>query len=401
MVNRPHGGRVQKTVVMMVLTVALSGAAACEGAGRDDAVVTRDSAGIVVVRNTRPSRDTVRLSAPAIRIGDDEAKTESVFREVHDVAFTGSGNIVVVDRGTRVVLFDSAGGSPRPIGREGSGPGEYRAIRWALTRGDTIALWDVGQRRMHHFSESGESVGSLAMSDNGEGRMILPIADGWLDEGETGQYADTLPARGFILRRGADGAIRDTVVPRYPIPEINMQVIDPKTGYRAMVNPPALSIPPAWTAEGRRIVWASATQPRIHVLSADGKVERIIELPYAASPTTDQHRDAFVATLADRYGFSAEAAAKTRATTTFTDTLPTITRVLLDDEGSIWAAGFTATEPFSFVGPAWDVLDDEGRILRRVEFPARFVLHAVRNGRALGIRTLESGVSAVEVYYVP
>ena len=384
-----------------VVALALIGASACRDGAENGAVVTADSAGITIVRNVRPPRDTVRVTTPDVRIGHDEAKTESVFREVHDVEFAPSGGIIVVDGGTRVVLLDSTGNAPRAIGRSGQGPGEYRGVRWALVRGDTIALWDVRKRQMLFFRETGESLGELAMADNTEGRTIRPFADGWLDEGETGQYEDTAAARGFILRRGADGTVRDTIIARYPIPEIGWQITDPKTGYGSMVNPPALGISPAWSSDGTRIVRASATLPRVHVHGRDGRLERIIELPYRPGPPSDADRDAFIATLADRYGMPAEAAARSRQSTRFTDTIPVITRVILADDGVIWVGGFAATEPFDFVGPAWDVLDDDGRIVRRVEFPVGFTLHDVRGRRALGVRTLESGVSTVEVYHLP
>lgn len=393
--------RVCKLMVALGALGMSAALGACRGGGDDSSVVMSDSAGVRIVRNLEPAHDTVRVTAPEVRIGHDETQTESVFREVHDVAFTPGGGIVVVDGGNRVVLFDSAGRAPRLLGRTGQGPGEYRGVRWALVRGDTIALWDVVRRRMLFFREGGESIGEVAIADNREGRTILPFGDGWLDEGEMGQYQDTAPARGFILRRAADGAVRDTIIARYPIPEIGWQITDPKTGSGGMVNPPALGIAPAWSARSDAIVFASATQPRIHVHGRDGTLERIIELPYVSGPPTDAQRDAFINTLADRYGMSAESRARSRASTTFADSIPVITRVVLDDQGRIWAGGFAATAPFSFVGPTWDIIDVDGRITRRVEFPDGFVLHTVRGERALGVRTLESGVSTVEVYRVP
>ena len=120
---------------------------ACSGGNDNGSVLTSDSAGVRIVRNLQPARDTLRTAAPEVRIGHDETQTESVFREVHDVAFTPGGGIVVVDGGNRVMLFDSAGRSPRLLGRSGQGPGEYRGVRWALVRGDTIALWDVESGR--------------------------------------------------------------------------------------------------------------------------------------------------------------------------------------------------------------------------------------------------------------
>ena len=384
--------------ITVALVAGLASSTACEDARTRDAVTTSDSAGVVIVRNTQPARDTIRLTAPDLRIGHDESKPASIFREVHDVAFTRSGGLVVVDGGSRVVVFDSLGGSPRTLGAKGRGPGEYLGVRWALLRGDTIALWDVVQRRMLFFRESGEVLGSLAMPDNREGRRIVPVADGWLDEAESGQYTDTMPARGVIVRRGADGLIRDTVVGPYPIPEIGWKIDDPRTGSGSMVNPPALGIAPAWTADRERLVWASAIEPRIHIWRPNGQLARIIELPYAAMPPTAQQRDTFIATLAERYGMPPEVAARSRASTIFTDTIPVITSVVLDDRGDIWAASFDAAQPFDYVGASWDVLADDGRIARRVEFPSGFTLRQVRGDRALGTRTLESGVSTVEVY---
>ena len=75
--------------------------------------------------------------------------------------------------------------------------------------------------------------------------------------------------------------------------------------------------------------------------------------------------------------------------------------MLVDERDNIWAARFSATAPFSFVAPTWDVLDADGRITHHVEFPAGFILHQLKGRRALGIRTLDSGVSTVEVYLIP
>src|SRR5688500_20372612 len=78
-----------------LVAIGAAGLIACDTTATSNAVVS-DSAGIVIVRNTRPARDTMRLTTPAVRIGDDETKTEAVFQEVHDVAFTSAGHIVVV-----------------------------------------------------------------------------------------------------------------------------------------------------------------------------------------------------------------------------------------------------------------------------------------------------------------
>src|SRR5688500_16799521 len=88
-------------LIVAALAPGITTVAACDGMGRDEAVVMADSAGIALVRNRRPARDTVRLTAPVIRIGHDEAKTESIFRQVDDVAFTTAGSIVAIDGGAR------------------------------------------------------------------------------------------------------------------------------------------------------------------------------------------------------------------------------------------------------------------------------------------------------------
>src|SRR5687768_7282948 len=51
--------------------------------------------------------------------------------------------------------FDASGKLIRKFGREGAGPGEFRHTASMNWRGDTLYVFDSGQRRFNYFTASG------------------------------------------------------------------------------------------------------------------------------------------------------------------------------------------------------------------------------------------------------
>jgi hypothetical protein len=105
-----------------------------------------------------------RLSAePITRI--EEGSRGADFGGVGDVRFRGDGSILVtVSKPTELRLFTSEGKFIRAIGRDGEGPGEYRAPRVVLDAGDTIAVFDDVLRRLTYFSTSGRVVSTTSLA---------------------------------------------------------------------------------------------------------------------------------------------------------------------------------------------------------------------------------------------
>lgn len=100
------------------------------------------------------------------------------------------GRVVVVDARERAIrIVDFARGTATQIGRDGAGPNEYRTPRTAITwRGDTVLVYDGGNRRLLKVTPAGELRGEIPIP--GEifiNRGVTPMA-----------YAD---ARGALYLR--------------------------------------------------------------------------------------------------------------------------------------------------------------------------------------------------------
>lgn len=381
------------------------GAACGFSEGRDRGAFEReDSAGVEVVRMLRAPDDTVRLNAPAVRIGSTGlggAEAE-VFELLSDVVILPDGRIVVVDnRGGRVAAFDSAGSWLYDIGRRGEGPGEHTAPIYASTRADSLFVWDAIQRRLSRYTADGAFLGSITLSERTSAHPFAAIDGGYAEFVESGQLMDPAPARGALIRRGRDGALLDTLVGPYPVPERGWVVTDEQSGAGRMTNPPALSIYPPWTVHDGALVRNHPNTAVVEVRSlATGRVVRLIRLPYEAAPPGEVEREAYFRSLQARLELSEEAIARERAGTEFVEVRPPVAGTIVDDRGRLWIAEHDpAAWDRGHIGVAWDVLDPGRDRAVRVIFPEGFELQAVEGARAYGTTTLESGVQVVDVFH--
>jgi len=121
------------------------------------------------------------LSGCGADAGQDHAESDACPSTVADLALDVSGTaengdlvfayaaaatrladnaIVIADRlGVAVRLIDQNGNLVRTVGREGGGPGEFRAVSWlGQCAPDSVFVWDSRQVRMSVFNRSGEFV---------------------------------------------------------------------------------------------------------------------------------------------------------------------------------------------------------------------------------------------------
>ncbi|MFW6079558.1 MAG: 6-bladed beta-propeller, partial [Gemmatimonadota bacterium] len=110
-------------------------------------------------------------------VGGIDAPEWAAFADVDAVEFDGRGRLYVLDsRSHRVVVVGPEGGRVREVGREGEGPGEFRAPRdLAVTPEGDVVVVDVLRRRLSHFGVDGELVADVP-ADLGDGmpRSIFP-----------------------------------------------------------------------------------------------------------------------------------------------------------------------------------------------------------------------------------
>ena len=95
------------------------------------------------------------------RITTINPAADSFYDNIQSVAADRDGNIYVAgEGGGGIRVYDSAGALLRVLGREGSGPGEFRhkySLAWA---GDTLAVYDPGNGRVEFIDREGHWVAS-------------------------------------------------------------------------------------------------------------------------------------------------------------------------------------------------------------------------------------------------
>ncbi len=111
---------------------ALAGALACSLERSEDGSVERG--------DVRLSIDSVLV----VDVGHAAPDEDAVFLRPLDGTRLPAGTIVVADAWVKAILFfDPSGRTARRVGREGSGPGEFRGPGWVQRcSGDSLFVWD-------------------------------------------------------------------------------------------------------------------------------------------------------------------------------------------------------------------------------------------------------------------
>lgn len=146
-----------RALPVLALTFVL---AAC-GGGRDGAAngersdlpltpTTRDSAGVTIYEHPADALERAPLisvdTVPLTVIGDPD-DLELDLSKVSDPIFLANGNLALFGAGS-VWIYDPAGALVERIGREGSGPQEFRYGVLAAGLADTILVGDLANSRL-------------------------------------------------------------------------------------------------------------------------------------------------------------------------------------------------------------------------------------------------------------
>jgi hypothetical protein len=156
----------------LVLLLAL---AACRDTGPDGpaAASVRDSAGVSIMDHGRVDAAALpRLQLaerPIVRIGVTDGEEAYQFTRITDATLRADGSIAVLDASRTLRIFDRTGTLRWTTGRDGDGPGEFRAplrveaVAAAGTGPDTLLVWDVRHGRFSRFVEPVGLVGEAPL----------------------------------------------------------------------------------------------------------------------------------------------------------------------------------------------------------------------------------------------
>lgn len=124
----------------------------------------RDSAGVRIVESPAVANVPIRFRVadkPDIVIGGvrDNPNDELDARFGYPFAFPLTGNRVLVADRDHFGVFDATGKLVARLGRAGAGPGEFRTPQSGCRfRGDSLLLWDGGNRRVSIWGPEGKLV---------------------------------------------------------------------------------------------------------------------------------------------------------------------------------------------------------------------------------------------------
>lgn len=395
-----------------VLPIAGAVVAACGGDAAPVGSATADSAGVAIVTSTAPqwtAGSGWRVdTTPSLSIGEADADTPVLLINVAGVRELSDGRIAVAVGDDRAVrYFDAAGAPLASVGRDGAGPGEFRALALIGSRADSLYVWDaqldrltvlapdatVARTAVPPAADSGAEAPRLGWAPigilGGDG-LLLSGRIGASSGDASGLRRDSIP----LARATGDGRLAGMVA-RVPGNEV-LVITTPQ--YVSLTMKP-FGATTVVQPSGDDVLVSVGDRDEVRRYRGDGGLAAIWRLDRArrAVPATD------VELLGRRHAEQLRQLPASMANamrTVFLEagvprTLPTHDQMLVDPSGHVWLREDVGIVRRDTVDQRWTVLDREGRWLGTVVTPRRLVVHQVMKDAILGVWRDEDGVEYV------
>jgi hypothetical protein len=306
-----------------------------------------------------------------------------------NVVQLANGDIVIADwDGHRVLAFDSAGMLRRVIGRDGSGPNEFRAPSLIQAfGGDSLLIWDVYLKRLSWLdaeSGQGRSVTFASAGANGGSPVI-----GLLDDGRVVAATEQMRQmdRPAVPSRLTTLLLLDTAGHRIgTVADSFAFTFGDARGYRFFQ--PRLQT----ATDGTRIFAGVSTTWRIAIYAPDGRRLGDLSRPWTPRQVTDDDKAEIRASMA-----RPDLAPGFLDDDRFDPTVPAFGRILPAADGSIWVLDYTAP----YQGPdSASVFSHDGKFLGAVSLPPHFRPTEVGPDYVIGTATRADGDLEIRSYPV-
>ena len=360
---------------LLVPVVVLSISAGCAASERSTTHVDTLQGGVLAVRTDQPMwKDSTESWSVVeeVRYGGDEGSPGELL-DPQSFAADNAGRLYVVDSKPSIVkVYAPDGTFLRTMGREGSGPGEFR-VGFIATRGDRIALHDPAQGRTSVFDTSGTFL-----------KSAVTFCCYWGDIAIDTLMRIVLPA--FLVAKRGEEPTRGAPYARY---HLDLTPID-------TFWVPDTSTEVLWTfmsrePDGRQLARISMVvpwTPRVeHALHPWGGVVRgvtnayrivrapggsdstwVASRPWTGEPIPEAVRAAR-AELAVKAATPSVGEDRARQVARVDDipaTAPAFTRLAVDEDGNIWAHQLLGSDSTQ---STFDVLDKSGAWLGTLRLP--------------------------------
>jgi hypothetical protein len=385
----------------VLLTLAVCCVAGCGREVRPEArVLVRDSLGISIVEN-QPGIDEVvsiwRLGeAPRVEIGVADGPGEYQLFQVTGAKMLDSSRLAVLNAGTHELrVYDTSGMFLWAAGREGEGPGEFRApVGLWPTGADSLLVWDEALHRLSVFTRDGEFVRQVRPSSAAPNPRVLSI----LSDGTFFVRYNffTIPESGFgeshsaFARYSTTGEFMDSIAV-YPFGVWGM------LGDIGLIGSPVFSPLLESTASSSRLWVGTGRTPEINVHAGDGSLVRIIRWAGADPTVHPEDADAYwEAQLAATEETNRPRVRRMREVTPVSRRFPSHGGLVADREGNLWVQHFR--RPRDDGAYRWMVFDPEGAMLATAETPSGFWITEIGPDYLIGVDRDNLGVERVRVY---
>ena len=337
---------------------------------------SRDSAGVRIFEHTADALDrapVLSLVPAALAIIGKGDTTVDLSRVTSEVLVLRDGSIAFfADGSVQIVAPD--GSRRQRIGRNGSGPQEFRRADIARGRGDTILVTDEGNSRIAWVVPAKGVVRTRALVLNRPGHSFGPIAQFGHDTLIMGiaSYAPQFTQPGkrvqfpVGLLTGADDSIRII------LPLEGGEMIDvPALATRGMPGVAAVRYPPNPVVAG----WGKgflAVRPdhwKLDLYQPNGRLSESVRVPVRRTPVTSALRDRDVAGTLDMMRrrstapFDADAMEKRLRELPYPDSLPSFRDARTTAGGIAWVREITLATDTTW---AYTAVALDGRLLGRL-----------------------------------
>jgi hypothetical protein len=333
---------------------------------------------------------------PTRTVARPSAVRAEPFSEIRAIRELTDGRVIVVDgKELTVQLVDIRAGTAKPIGRTGEGPGEYR---WPGTLyvlpGDSTLLHDHAAGRLLIIGPDGKPGDFLDLnraSANGEPASVFRFAIRSSDD--RGRfYAEGQPTRvgsdgqvvlsdsAAIIRLDRGSGRRDTVAMLPVRRDANARIVS-----GMVITQPRLMPFPAWdhwlVSGYGRVAMVTFDPYRVTFVNVGGRTTRGEPIPFTRVPVDNALKEQYriqrsqpqMALSVNRGGASTIAPLRRpfNEPTEWPDFLPPyLGSAVFASDGLLWIPrAVAAGRP-----PLYDIIDGNGRLVERVELPARHKL---------------------------
>ena len=369
-----------------------------------EVATVRDSAGVRVVETHRPlwspGEGWELDPEPILQLGSDFGGGMEEFQEVRGLAFTASGELVVLDAGRRVLRWiDEKGTLLREVELFGNGPEELLRPRLlGLQGGDAPALWDDALHRLVVVSRNGSPT---PVDGEGLERRPPPVPWGIFPDGALltilPEAAPPWPPDGSV--------VTDTMkLWRLEALEGEEALLVERPGRKWLVDggqmwPVPFTLSPLVAPHRNGVVVAAGPDAEVDFLDGTGRLQIRARLGLTRREITAQDRERYQELLLASASSEREREAAVRRLEAMPaeSHLPAFDQIITSREGHVLLR-HTLLDPGH--ESVWSVLDADGHLLGEIRTPRRFQLFHVAGDRMVGIGWNALRLETIRVYRI-